>query len=714
MATLPRAQKSPSSSRFIARPQSEFDSGINTSTAWTEHLESGSSLSEDESEDDPGTHRPARCLYDFEGKAEFRELTVEAGEELEVVKENLADGWSLVKSIDNGDIGLLPRSYYTFTADFTPAPDLDVSASRFRSSSRRREASSSSLTPRGSPTSQVAALPIIPQHTGDWAFPSFRQSLLGGKSLNRFSSFVTSGAEEWVLKGTAADTVVSEVPVASHQKLATIDSVGDEEEARSRLSTTGLDEADKHFVDSNHSWKEKLPPFRVMVHSPSKRTSTLSGGFTIYNVTSLFYNPPEPESYEPVSPTRITVQRRYSHFVILHTALTRRLPGIALPPLPEKQYAGRFSEDFVEARRGDLERYLSKVVRHPVARYAEVVTFFLSCESDMEWKRLVSYHLSLPAAGPSFYARVFHPAFNLDLEDAEEAVVRFSTHTKAVGKGVQGLRNIFGRVRQARIEMSEAERLLSYSLLSLITSKPLASAPTTGVAEEDEEYTSKDKGLMNHDGAWCWREGCQDCLKLTKAMQKTCESLHSVADLYDDHARRTQLVTHEALKSVAHPSSLYQGVVSTHKSTLTRYREATKEGHTDDEMASRCETVLNSTMAEMETYHTQKCEDFAAITQEHLDGEIDFYEQVLNRLRTARAQFENPTYDQLAATPRQPSIFERELENPRLTSHSLLQPCPHVFDSAPMRPVSVALQLQEGMGMLLGPTGRGSVFGKFW
>jgi sorting nexin-9/18/33 len=45
-------------------------------------------------------------------------------------------------------------------------------------------------------------------------------------------------------------------------------------------------------------------------------------------------------------------------------------------------------------------------------------------------------------------------------------------------------------------------------------------------------------------------------------------------------------------------------------------------------MAARCETVLNTTMAEMETYHTQKIEDFSALTKEHLDGEIAFYEQV--------------------------------------------------------------------------------------
>ncbi|KAJ6588777.1 PX-domain-containing protein [Mycena capillaripes] len=720
MATLPR---SPKSSKFLPssaaqrRPHSEFDAGINASTAWTEHLGSLSDEEPDDEEAAEGTTRPARALYDFEGKSEFRELSVDAGDELEVVKEDLADGWSLVKN-EAGEVGLLPRTYYTFTSDFMAAT-AEVAMSGFlqRGPSHARDASSSTITPRGS----IASQEIVPQNTGEWrtAFPSFRQSLLGGKSLNRFSTFVTSGAEEWVLKGTAADAVVS------HERATSGTSNGDEdeeeedseeaEEERNRLNRLGLGEADQHFVDAGLAWKTKLPPFRVLVHSPSKRTSTLSGSFTIYSVTSLFH-PPAPDGDRdslapPASPTRITVHRRFSHFVILHTALTRRLPGIALPPLPEKQYAGRFSEDFVEARRGDLERYIARVVRHPVARYAEVVTFFLGCESDTEWKRLVPQHLAMPAAGPSFYARVFHPDFNVDAEDAAEAVDRFDTHTRAIGKGVQGLRNIFGRVRDARVEMSKAERLLSYSLLSLITSKPLASAPVTGASEEEEDYNAKGKGLLNEDGAWCWREGCTDCLKLTKAMQKTSEALQSVADLYDDHARRTQLATHEALKSVAHPSSLYQGVVTTHRSTLSRYSQS-PDKHTDSEMAARCETVLNTTMAEMETYHTQKNEDFSALAKEHLDGEIAFYEQVLSRLRGARRGFDVPQFTQLGAEARQASIYERELEHPRLTAPPLLQPAPHVFDAAPMRPVSVAIQ--EGVGMLLGPSGRGSVFGKFW
>jgi sorting nexin-9/18/33 len=128
MATLPRRSnisKSPFTPPTVSRaffsqltrPQSEFDVGLNTSAAWTEHLERGSSLSDDEPEDDdtdPNDQKgqPARALYQFEGKPEFRELSVEAGDEIGVVKEVLSDGWSLVRN-NAGDVGLLPRTYYT-------------------------------------------------------------------------------------------------------------------------------------------------------------------------------------------------------------------------------------------------------------------------------------------------------------------------------------------------------------------------------------------------------------------------------------------------------------------------------------------------------------------------------------------------------------------------------------------------------------------------
>jgi sorting nexin-9/18/33 len=262
--------------------------------------------------------------------------------------------------------------------------------------------------------------------------------------LNRFSNFVTSGAEDYVLNGTVnqedaeADgaksghdretTVGSTIQTNGHSTTNDGPSQGPSRAAR-------VSEADRHFVEVTFSlliyarenstacfpktpqappaWRSKTPPFRILVHSPSKRTSTLSGSYTIYAVTSLFLVDPNTPSHSrfPTSSsvatdigsrshtptpdangvdcpagelvqTHVTVYRRFSQFVFLHAALTRRLPGIVIPPLPEKQYAGRFSEDFVEARRGDLERWISRIARHPVARYSEVLVFFLSCDNE--------------------------------------------------------------------------------------------------------------------------------------------------------------------------------------------------------------------------------------------------------------------------------------------------------------------------------------------
>ena len=101
---------------------------------------------------------------------------------------------------------------------------------------------------------------------------------------------------------------------------------------------------------------------------------------------------------------------------------------------------------------------------------------------------------------------------------------------------------------------------------------------------------------------------------------------------------------------------LLQPVVEIHRSTLSHYQDHTSEidvcilqsGHGDScidshirrgfqysgktkdpDIAARCETVLNATMAEFETYHAQKNEDFRRLATEHLDGEIGLYEQVI-------------------------------------------------------------------------------------
>ncbi|KXN82204.1 Sorting nexin-33 [Leucoagaricus sp. SymC.cos] len=637
----------------------DFDAGIVSSAAWTTSLE-GLEV------------RSARALYAFDGQEEYRELRgIVAGDDLQVIKEDLPDGWSLVRA----------------TATARPSDDEE-------------------------PPPRISA-----QTTGEWLGPL--HSLLGGHTLNRFSSFVTSGAEAWVLNG-----------VPDPDPIAPTNPISEDSDDEVNID---LSESDRHYIDTGPSWKSKIPPFKILVHSPSKRTSVLSGPYTVYNITSLFspddpYDPPLTSHHnrlhsdfiprsmrrfsssfnpqpteddgdgeaEPEPLQRITVQRRFSHFLTLHNTLLRRLPGLALPPLPAKQYTGRFNSSFIEARRSDLERYLNTLIRHPIIRYAEILIFFLSCPDSSDsssansFTSLLPKYTNLPPAGPGFYAKVYHPAYNLDFDDAKDVGEGFEKHVKTVKKSVQGLRSLFGRVREARVEMARMERGLGYAILGMITPpRPIGmNNGSNNENDEDEEERGgkkKDpnKGIVNSQGAWCWRENCRECPHLTKGLQKLSDTLQSVADLYDDHARRTQLATHESLKSMAHPDTLYAPILSTHNATLSRYHSALDNPSNDpakSDLASRCETVLNTTMSEMDIYHTQKIEDFYRLGVDHLDGEIKLYEQILTRLRTARSALTSPSSS--SSHPAPPLTTEQEIITPSIYTRDLFPPPPSPSSSS--------------------------------
>ena len=74
------------------------------------------------------------------------------------------------------------------------------------------------------------------------------------------------------------------------------------------------------------------------------------------------------------------VIRRYSDFVWLIGELTRLYPGIIIPAIPDKQSVGRFSPEFVEARRRSLEKFLHRVADHGELSNAQAFIVFLQAD----------------------------------------------------------------------------------------------------------------------------------------------------------------------------------------------------------------------------------------------------------------------------------------------------------------------------------------------
>jgi len=75
------------------------------------------------------------------------------------------------------------------------------------------------------------------------------------------------------------------------------------------------------------------------------------------------------------------VMRRYSDFVWLREKLLEAYKGYLVPPLPEKTLLNRFSIEFMEYRRKELEKFLCRLSAHQVLSESPQIRLFLESEN---------------------------------------------------------------------------------------------------------------------------------------------------------------------------------------------------------------------------------------------------------------------------------------------------------------------------------------------
>ncbi|KAI1310805.1 hypothetical protein EDD11_003651 [Mortierella claussenii] len=602
-----------------------------------------------------------RALYDFEGQPEFSELTFSAGDVLTVVKVGLAEGWSLAEK--DGVRGLVPEAYITYIHDFSVSPDGHGGHTQQPSAASAYSNYSTATTATATTNTNA------------------RNSVFGKRQLNRFSWFVTTGVEEFLLTGgnthnatnhgtgpQAALTGVSSSDAESrrlssaqdfldktslpnsggsikHQHHLHQTSHGPGSSVRSHtgekvLSDDSEDEeevteSDKHYILSGPSWQEKAPLFKVRVHDPETRRKMVGmQEYTLFQVTSTF-----------TQGVSVTVERRYSQFEWLYERLVNKFGALILPPLPEKQYA----------------------VRHPVLRYSDLLTHFLSCGDDGDWKRAERKFDNDRITGTAFFQHVYHPEFNVNEDGDIDLVERFNAHCKGSERLMPFLMDATMAYREGITDSQFRYKRFGLALLNLIS--------TTKDGLENQ--------TLNDELAWCWRENCLDCLRLTKAMQTTAESMQVMADIHQTHIAEGCQPWLDTIKENATPSTTFAPLVDMHTGTHKKLvevfeKEQTMEEIDSETVKSRCDTVFNITLAEMDRVHDERVQDFKKGTKEFLDSQIAYHEKMLAHLKQARAVFDETNYDNLSNSPRFRSKYEKDLEDQRYQSQK------------PSRPVSAA------------------------
>nr|XP_009672152.1 PREDICTED: sorting nexin-33 [Struthio camelus australis] len=292
----------------------------------------------------------ARALYNFQSENK-EEISIQENEELVIFSENSLDGWLQGKN-SRGETGLFPASYveilrsrsgsnytdYSHSPAGSPGHDSSFYVAPTNPSVSYQgsfeddddddwddwdDACTVVEEPRSTPGTNGHPSPTLQyptayshQHAGYRPKPalerqdsmsSSKRGSVVGRNLNRFSCFVRSGVEAFIL---------GDVPLMS--KIAEVYCI--------------------EMGSKGPQWRANPHPFICSVEDPTKQTKFKGiKSYISYKLTPSNINSP--------------VYRRYKHFDWLYNRLLHKFTVISVPHLPEKQATGRFEEDFIEKRK---------------------------------------------------------------------------------------------------------------------------------------------------------------------------------------------------------------------------------------------------------------------------------------------------------------------------------------------------------------------------
>jgi len=228
---------------------------------------------------------------------------------------------------------------------------------------------------------------------------SKKSSAHGKTSFNRFSMFVKSGSENYVLGRV-------NLPVLEADQLSVIE-VGNQQ----------------------YRWGNNSASFSCIVASP-KKDSKFKGlkSFIAYQLTPSFNN--------------IQVSRRYKHFDWLHERLSSKFMFVPIPPLPDKQIQGRYEEEFIEHRMNQLQSFVDRICRHPILSQSEVWKHFLSCTDEKRWKSGKRKAEKDPLVGGSNFLSIRVPDKPLDQEFVETETHNFGQFSLLFDSAVKNLAKV--------------------------------------------------------------------------------------------------------------------------------------------------------------------------------------------------------------------------------------------------------------------------------
>ncbi|XP_034956592.1 sorting nexin-18 [Zootoca vivipara] len=398
------------------------------------------------------------------------------------------------------------------------------------------------------------------------------------RNLNRFSTFVKSGGEAFVL-GEASGFV------KDGDKLCVV------------LGAYGPE------------WQENPYPFQCSIEDPTKQTKFK--GMKSYIAYKLV-----------PSHTGQQVHRRYKHFDWLYGRLVEKFPVISVPHLPEKQATGRFEEDFISKRRKGLAWWMDHMCSHPVLAQCDAFQHFLTCPSTDEkaWKQGKRKAEKDEMVGANFFLTISVPTGGpaaLDLQEVESKIDGFKSFTKKMDDSTIQLNQTVNDFARKQVTGFKKEyQKVGHSFKGL-----------SQAFEMDQQAFS-----VGLNQAIAFTGEAYDAIGELFAEQPR-QDLDPVMDLlalYQGHLANFPDIIH-----------VQKGALTKVKESKRHVEEGKMEVQKADGIQDRCNIISFATLAEIHHFHKIRVRDFKSQMQHFLQQQILFFQKVTQKLEEALHKYDS-------------------------------------------------------------------------
>ncbi|VDD93009.1 unnamed protein product [Enterobius vermicularis] len=517
-----------------------------------------------------------RAVYDFEAQPHSGELSISVDEILTVIKENIEGGW-LEGMNSKGQHGLFPESY---VVKINPQP-----TTKGLFVDKLLELQNAVLS--GCQSDPVATSQALDDDDfDDWTeddeevllntvfylffcwigtaftflkFISVSLPSKASRSFLRFSNFVKSGMEGYILSTTKMTTRTDE-----HHEIV--------------------------LTSAGPCWAPITQPYSCVVDKP-KKESKLKGlkSFIAYSVTS--------------SLSGIQVSRRYKHFDWLHEQLSAKYILTPIPPLPEKQVAGRYEEDLIEHRKNILQLWVNKICRHPVLSKSDVWIHFLTCTDEKQWKNGKRKAEKDEYVGGNFLHCVTVPTEELNTKDVERQVESFSRCVRSLEDSV---RVMYDRVKDLHVRTGGPYK----------TSWQKLATAFAGLGHSFELDTGP---------VFCHRL----CLKLECA-----QVYHKIGEQHEESSKRDIDPLMDSLYT-------YRGLLANMPEIVSVHKVRGIPADELEQVRQKVDSVSYAVLSEIQFQHHERAQDFNQMMGDFLHKQAAFYMNISKQLSDVAALFQS-------------------------------------------------------------------------